>query len=230
MAFLLASDYDQLIRADLLNVVVDGAARVRAAAELTARTELESYLRGRYDVAAIFPDVLTYAAARQYAAGAVVAYQVPAVPATQQGSGTPAGELLLYLALRSSTGETPDPATTPDVVADLEAAAADGALLTPPAPVVPGPAWVQQDPRNPLLVAYLIDCTLYHLHSRQNPSKIPQLRMDRYDMAIDWLKAARAGKMSTGLPPAPVLLPDGKENIQNIRPRGGSLPKLNNSY
>jgi phage gp36-like protein len=231
MPFLLRSDYEQLIRADQLNVVTDATDRVRTTAELAALTEMQSYLRGRYDLAAIFCDVLPYAAARQYAAGAVVGYQVPAVPGTGMANpGTPAGDVLLYVARRASKGETPDPAITPDVVADFELEAAAGAKLDPPAPVELGPAWTQLDPRNPLLVLYLIDLTLYHIHSRQAGVKVPQLRMDRYDMAIDWLKAARAGKMSTGLPAAPVTLPDGENNVQNIRARFGSLTKLNNSY
>jgi phage gp36-like protein len=231
MPFLLRSDYDQLIRADLLNVVTDASDLIRSRAELAAIQEMQSYLRGRYDLEKIFIDVLPWAQARQYAKGAVVVYLAPAA------QGKPAGEALLYVARFAHKGVAPVPTDTPDVLADFEAAQLEAALEAqqkdidaPQLAPDPGPAWVQLDPRNAYLLLLLVDLTLYHVHSRNNPSKIPDLRRDRYDMALDWLKSARAGKMSTGLPPAPVTLPDGQDNPQNIRPRGGSLQKLNNSY
>ena len=92
-------------------------------------------------------------------------------------------------------------------------------------------AWVAKDPRHPLIKIYLIDCCLYLLHSRQNPRSVPQIRLDRYDHAIAWLKACRAGKISPGLPLLPDTAPDGTPNKESIRPRGGSShQKLKNAY
>ncbi len=54
--------------------------------------------------------------------------------------------------------------------------------------------------RNRLIVMYLVDIALYHLHSRIAPRKIPQIRMDRYDAAILWLKAVAKGDISPNLP------------------------------
>lgn len=57
--------------------------------------------------------------------------------------------------------------------------------------------------RNALIVMYAVDILLYHIHSRLNPNQIPQLRIDRYDMAIAWLKAAGAGTVAADLPGKP---------------------------
>ncbi len=84
--------------------------------------------------------------------------------------------------------------------------------------------------RNAQLVMYLADMALYHLHSRQNPRNVPQIRQDRYDQAISWLKMARKGELSVGLPTLPALNPDGTPNPASILPRGGSRPKQNNTY
>lgn len=58
--------------------------------------------------------------------------------------------------------------------------------------------------RNALIVMYAVDILLYHVHSRLNPNQIPQLRVDRYDAAINWLKAAGAGTVTADLPLKPV--------------------------
>lgn len=54
--------------------------------------------------------------------------------------------------------------------------------------------------RNPLIVMYMIDIALYHLHSRVTPRMIPQIRIDRYDSAIEWLKMVAKGTISPDLP------------------------------
>jgi phage gp36-like protein len=53
--------------------------------------------------------------------------------------------------------------------------------------------------RNQQLVMFAVDIALYHLHSRINPRNIPQLRIDRYDSAIEWLKMAAKGTITAGI-------------------------------
>lgn len=144
MSFLLPADYGPQIRQEILSLVTDGDTTLLDAAGLAAQAEMESYLRGRFDVEAIF--------------------------------------------------------------------------------AATGPA------RSAVLVLYLVDLALYHLHSRQNPRNVPQIRQDRYDHAIEWLKMARKGSISTGLPPEPLTEPDGSVDPTSTAPRGGSLPKLKNDY
>jgi hypothetical protein len=66
--------------------------------------------------------------------------------------------------------------------------------------------WTKGDNRNQQLLIYLIDITLYHLHSRINPRNVPELRMIRYDGnspqghqsggAIGWLKRVSNGEVN----------------------------------
>lgn len=60
--------------------------------------------------------------------------------------------------------------------------------------------WTAGDNRNPQMVNYCIDICLYHLHSRISPRNIPELRINRYDDAIAWLKKASKGDITASLP------------------------------
>lgn len=60
--------------------------------------------------------------------------------------------------------------------------------------------WTLGDLRSPVILMYLVDMALYHLHSSVSPQMIPELRMDRYDQAIDWLKRVMRGDIDPGLP------------------------------
>jgi hypothetical protein len=68
--------------------------------------------------------------------------------------------------------------------------------------------WTAGDNRNQQIVLFLIDITLYHLHSRINPRNIPDLRKERYNGngpndsggAIGWLKAVAHGNVQADLP------------------------------
>ena len=72
--------------------------------------------------------------------------------------------------------------------------------------------WTAGDNRNQQIVMYLIDITLYHLHSRINPRNIPDLRKERYDGnnptqnggAIAWLKRCGSGDVTADIP---VIIP-----------------------
>lgn len=66
--------------------------------------------------------------------------------------------------------------------------------------------------RHQWLLSVCVDIMLYHLHSRIAPRQIPDLREDRYNAAIDWLKAVSAGKLSPNFPE----LDNNKEQGQTI--------------
>lgn len=90
--------------------------------------------------------------------------------------------------------------------------------------------WTKGDNRNQLIVMYLIDITLYHLHSRINPRNIPILRCERYDGknnvlggAIGWLRRVSDGNINATLPE---IVPDTGLSIQ----WGDAVSKKNNSY
>ena len=83
-------------------------------------------------------------------------------------------------------------------------------------------AWSNSDNRDQQMVMYFADITLYHLHARIAPRNIPQLRIDRYNAAIDWLKMAMRGDVT---PNIPKLQP-----AQGGRIRFGSQIRNINSY
>jgi len=61
----------------------------------------------------------------------------------------------------------------------------------------------QGDDRNHLVLMYLVDLVLYHLHSNISPRNVPELRAVRYEAAIEWLKMVSEGKLNPGLPERP---------------------------
>ncbi len=48
--------------------------------------------------------------------------------------------------------------------------------------------WLEGDNRNPQLVTYLIDLVLYHVHTRLSPRQVPEIRIDRYNHTMNFLK------------------------------------------
>lgn len=90
--------------------------------------------------------------------------------------------------------------------------------------------WIKGDNRNQQVVMYLIDCVLYHLHSRISPRNIPDLRAIRYDGnnafqsggVIGWLKKIASGDITADLPQ---ILPKQGNSI-----RWGSNTKNTNTY
>lgn len=82
--------------------------------------------------------------------------------------------------------------------------------------------WVAADNRDQRLVMVMIDLALFHIHSRLAPRNVPQLRIDRYLAAVEWLKAARDGAITVAMPV--------KQPQQGSRVRYGGNIKNINSY
>lgn len=60
--------------------------------------------------------------------------------------------------------------------------------------------WEQVDDRHPLVIQWMTDVTLYHIHSAIEPKNIPDLRVVRYKDCISTLKGIRDGLLSVDLP------------------------------
>lgn len=82
--------------------------------------------------------------------------------------------------------------------------------------------WAAGDTRSQQLVTYMVDIALYHVHSRIAPRNIPELRVKRYDDAIDWLKKCAKGEVTPAVPT--------KQPRQGGRVRWGGPIKNINSY
>ena len=49
--------------------------------------------------------------------------------------------------------------------------------------------------RHPLVLMVCLDIAVYHIYCVGNPMKLSQMRKDRYDRAIEWLKAVQKGQI-----------------------------------
>ncbi len=140
MAFLTDIDYDVQIRNWVKQIITQENEDVLHQAELAAQAEMESYLRGRYDVAEIF----------------------------------------------DQTGTE----------------------------------------RNALIVMYLVDMVVYHLHSNISPENTPEIRYIRYKAAINWLADVSRGKLTPQLPETKTE--ESEEDSLDFQ--GGSNPKVSERY
>lgn len=50
--------------------------------------------------------------------------------------------------------------------------------------------------RHPLILMYAKDIAVYHIFCAHNPYKISEIRKDRYERAVEWLKAVNADKLN----------------------------------
>jgi phage gp36-like protein len=53
-----------------------------------------------------------------------------------------------------------------------------------------------KDPRHQLVLMMALDIAIYHIFSIHNPMKLSQLRKERYERAVEWMKAVAAGTIS----------------------------------
>ena len=67
--------------------------------------------------------------------------------------------------------------------------------------------------RHQLVLMMAIDIAVYHLFCIHNPQKMSQIRKDRYERAVEWLKQLAGFKISVDGAPA---LPD--ETLKNNHP------------
>lgn len=80
------------------------------------------------------------------------------------------------------------------------------------------------DARNQLVLMIAIDIAVYHIFSIHNPQKMSQIRKDRYERAVEWLKQVAAFKITIDGAPK---LPE-EEQKQNSPWLMSSNPKRTN--
>ena len=80
--------------------------------------------------------------------------------------------------------------------------------------------------RNQLVLMMAVDITVYHIFCIHNPRNMSQIRVDRYERAVEWLKGVRKGDISVdGLPE---IEQEAKEAASQFQIR--SNPKRNNRF
>jgi len=195
MRYLIDSEYTSFIQQDNLTAVLNGT--TIDLCEGIAVEEAKTYTRQRYNVDFDFRPVLDWNIATQYKGLERVEYlgAVMVFPAPQQvydNNTTYAGGaqvyvygLGVYTALKSTTGNYVTDTNYWVFVTNPLYAANTIPTLT--------------DDRNIQSIMYVVDISLYHLLTRIAPRNIPQHRIDRYTMAIDWLKKIGRGEITVSL-------------------------------
>lgn len=80
------------------------------------------------------------------------------------------------------------------------------------------------DARNQLVLMMALDISIYHIFCIHNPQKLSQMRKDRYDRAVAWLKAVNTGAVN--IDGAPML--EEQQLAGNSRFMMSSNPKREN--
>lgn len=83
--------------------------------------------------------------------------------------------------------------------------------------------------RDQSILMYMIDITLYHIHARINPSRIPEIRVKRYDDAIKWMEMVSTGKLTPALP-TKIDPNTGEADTKLNTSRFGSNEKFNHRF
>lgn len=82
------------------------------------------------------------------------------------------------------------------------------------------------DDRNAILVLFVKDITVWHYIQLANPAVDMELRLKRYERAIEWLEKVQSGKINPGLP-YPAVAPPAEPNNYI---KWGSNTKRNNNF
>lgn len=72
-----------------------------------------------------------------------------------------------------------------------------------------------EDTRDAFIVMTLVDIVLYHIWSKER-GRMPQVRNDRYQDALDWLKTVGNGEQICDLPPLPADVVCGGAQIYSL--------------
>lgn len=78
------------------------------------------------------------------------------------------------------------------------------------------------DNRNEQVVGVVVDIALYYLHRRLNPRKIPSLRKEAFDQALEWLEMVKNGELLPELP-----IPSNEEDQKELISYGSNPRRTN---
>lgn len=225
MGYLIQSDYNKQIQTDNLNQIIGSDGYVLSAAELAAQEEITSYLIQKYDLTKEFTQTKAWSNAVAYKAGNRVvdanllyyaAYPKPEFDYSliyKKGDQVfykdktytallptviPSHELQIQYDLSSvprGTSVFPD-----DTDMGAKYWGTGTSYQVDAGTALTDAKWTKGDNRSQQLVQYMVDITLYHVHSRISPRNIPEIRWERYKAATGWLKSAGKGDITANLP------------------------------
>jgi len=214
MSFLAKVDYEILIEEDKLDQLLteqedtveeDLLDEVQQA----ATEEMASYLRHKFDEAKIFITINDWDITVLYSIGTIVRLDAPAwvLGTSYVLNDIVSFERGVFKNILATSTEDPDNVLNWTLV---EKQGGIFTALTAESGNFPDDAakWTKGDVRQQQIKMFLIDITLYHLHSRLKPRNIPSHRVVRYDGAsptqsggaIGWLKRVSKDELNPNLP------------------------------
>ncbi len=196
MGFIIRHDFDQLITQTDIDVITGADDHILVEAERSTQLEVKSYLRARFDVALMFPDVILWNLIRTNLVDEILFLTAPN---WNNGSLYAVDDLVtwpddnnVYKCIQVTTNS--GSAQRPPEVAYWELIGVNDTLYTCILQNVGenlnnATYYTPTDPRDALLVRLMVDLMLYELHSRINPRMIPELRIQRRDDVIKYLSS-----------------------------------------
>jgi hypothetical protein len=195
-------------------------------AEASAVSWMKDYLGQRFDVADCFPSIGEWAGNNSYGPAQLVTPSVavygcgPAPLAYACGSDDEAAQPYTPLFERNDAGRIINYVYHDGTYYE----ALEASLNVEPGTEDAEGIWRERDPRDAKLVGYCVDITLFMLHKRVSPQRIPQIRIDLYNLAKEWHELVREGTLTPDLP-RPRKKADSSDTI-----RWGSNPQRQHYY
>lgn len=216
--FLTSEDLELPIKEDLLLQIIGTNTRLIPKAESRAVKYMEGFLAARFKVADVFPAIMDWAANIDYKVS------VPKIITYTDHLGNTKTETVTPIYYRDGYGKILNVVYRKPMANDpgkIYVAKRDN---TNAAPEVSPDDWEEKDPRDENIIGMCADITLYYLHLRINPRKMPQLRVDMYNQAKEWLTLVKDDDLTPDLPKEI----DTSEDIDT--PRWGSSPQTGHYY
>lgn len=198
-SFLDKDDILSSIKDDQLFQIIRDDDALIADKEESAVSMMKSYLNNRYDMPDTFPAIGAWDSAKQFNAEVELTMTVRCeeVKYTPKYYRDANGYILnytyyngtFYHAKQDSLG------IEPTVAPDWEE------------------YWEAQDPRIAIIKEYCIDITIFYLFKRVTPRKIPEFRIDLFNIAKEWLEMVGKGKLSPELP-YPLIAEESTDELQ----------------
>ncbi|SHJ75712.1 Protein of unknown function [Hymenobacter daecheongensis DSM 21074] len=214
-SFLTSDDLDSAIKEEMLYQLVRDNLGLVGSAEASAVSWMKDYLGQRFDVAAVFPNIGEWTAGSEY--GPAQSITIPGEPAT-----VPAGIAFYERPNEIGPGQSYTPQYERNAAGRLTNYAWHAGqcyeALRASLNVEPGtPAaqtyWRPRDPRDPKVMMFCVDITLFRLFQRVSPRKIPDLRTSLYNQAKEWLTMVADGSLTPDLP-RPIKVADSSDTIR----------------
>lgn len=200
MKFLFLDKEDVLssIKDDQLFQIIRDDDTLIADKEESAVSMMKSYLNNRYDMPDTFPAITDWDSAKQFLVevAQTITQRGEEVTYTPKYMRDSQGYILNYTYYNGTFYHSKQNSLgiEPTVAPDWE------------------DYWEERDPRIAIIKEYCIDITIFYLFKRVTPRKIPEFRIDLFNIAKEWLEMVGKGKLSPELP-YPLIAEDSIDEV-----------------